>query len=100
MSRRKKNVKALAPTSSRPSARLLLDSGAVVALERGDRPTRNRVLEAARLGIRVAVPTAVVAETWRGGARSARVAALLCDDCCDVEDLTQELARTAGTALG
>jgi predicted nucleic acid-binding protein len=81
-------------------SRLLLDSGAIVALERGDARTRERVRAAASLGVRIAVPTAVVAETWRAGARSARAAALLGDDCCDVEDLTQPLARAAGTALG
>ena len=56
--------------------------------------------EAARLGIRVAVPTAVIAETWRDGARSARLAALLGAECCDVEDLSQPIARAAGAAIG
>jgi predicted nucleic acid-binding protein len=58
------------------------------------------VRAAVQAGIRIAVPTAVVAETWRGGARSARASALLAGDSCDVEDLTQVLARATGTALG
>lgn len=88
-------------TSWRPlESRLLLDSGAIVALERGDRRTRDRLREAALLGIRIAVPTAVIAETWRDGARSARIALLLSDECCDIEDLIQPVARAAGSAIG
>jgi predicted nucleic acid-binding protein len=40
----------------------------------------------------------VIAEAWRGGARSARIARLL--EASVVEPLLEELARTAGEALG
>jgi len=39
-----------------------------------------------------------VAEAWRGGSRSARIARLL--QACVVEPLLEELARAAGEALG
>ena len=44
------------------------------------------------------VPTAVVAEVWRGGPRAARTAMLLA--ACIVEPLSEALARAAGEALG
>jgi predicted nucleic acid-binding protein len=50
------------------------------------------------LGVEVTVPTVAVAEAWRGGARSARVARLL--GACVVEPLFEDLARLAGAALG
>jgi predicted nucleic acid-binding protein len=53
--------------------------------------------EAQQRGYEVTVPTVVVAEVWRGGSRSARIAALLA--ACVVEPLQEDLARAAGEAL-
>jgi predicted nucleic acid-binding protein len=53
--------------------------------------------EAYSRGIELTVPTVVVAEVWRGGARSARIAALL--EACVVEPLGEELSKLAGEAL-
>jgi predicted nucleic acid-binding protein len=56
-------------------------------------------LKEARLrGLVVTIPTVVVAETWRGGARSARIARLLAASV--VEPLSATVARAAGEALG
>lgn len=79
-------------------AGLTLDSGALIAFERADRRVMAHLKEAELRGAELTIPTAVVVEVWRGGARSARVAALL--ESCVVEPLSEDLARRAGEALG
>jgi predicted nucleic acid-binding protein len=76
---------------------LTLDSGALIAFERNDRRMMAHLKEAARRDADLTVPSAVVAEVWRGGPRSARVALLL--DACSVQPLTDACARSAGEAL-
>jgi predicted nucleic acid-binding protein len=78
-------------------AGLTLDSGALIAYERGEAQVRAWLTEAFERGTVPTVPSVVVAETWRGGARSARVAKLL--KGCVVESLDQTLARAAGLLL-
>lgn len=78
-------------------AGLTLDSGALIAFERADRRVMTHLREAQLRGYQLTVPTAVVAEVWRGGRRSARIAALL--GACVVEPLAEDLARVAGEAL-
>ena len=57
---------------------LILDSGAMVAFERGDRGVAAFIEAARRKGIRVATSSGCVAQCWRsGGARQARLALLL-----------------------
>ena len=79
-------------------AGLTLDSGALIAYERADRRALVHLKEAQRRGEELTVPTAVLVEIWRGGTRSARVAALL--RACIIEPLSDDLARQAGEALG
>ncbi|MDA8068725.1 MAG: PIN domain-containing protein [Actinomycetota bacterium] len=75
---------------------LVLDAGALIAIERGDRAT-VAVIEAARLdGRTVVVPAGVVAQTWRDGSRQALLARLLNATDVAVEALTDELARATG----
>lgn len=76
---------------------LTLDSGALIALERGERSTASLLRIASQSGIDITVPTAVVAESWRGGSRSARTAGFLAG--CIVEPLSFELAKLAGEAI-
>jgi predicted nucleic acid-binding protein len=78
-------------------AGLTLDSGALIAFERSDRRVMAHLKEAARRGAELTVPSVVVAETWRGGRRSARVARLL--RACSVEPLSEQIARRAGEAI-
>ena len=79
-------------------AGLTLDSGALIAFERADRRVMAHLKEADLRGAELTIPTAVIAEVWRGGARSARVAALL--ESCVVEALSEGPARRAGEAIG
>lgn len=76
---------------------LTLDAGALIGYERGATAAEAAIETATRAGSPITVPAVVVAETWRGGPRSARVARLLRE--CDVEPLDEELARAAGVLL-
>jgi predicted nucleic acid-binding protein len=79
---------------------LVLDAGALIAIERGDRAT-VAVIEAARLdGRTLVVPAGVVAQTWRDGSRQALLARLLGATDVEVEALTDELARATGLLCG
>lgn len=57
--------------------RLILDSGAVIAVARGDARALAFVRSALETGTEVEIPVAVIAETIRGGARDAPVNRLL-----------------------
>lgn len=74
---------------------LTLDTGALVALERGD-ARAHALVERAGRGGRVFVPISVVVEWWRG--QRGPAARLL--DGFDVEPLSLVVARAAGEALG
>jgi hypothetical protein len=75
-------------------AGLTLDSGALIGFERGEHRVMVHLKEAALRGMGLTVPSVVVAEVWRGGARSARLAALF--EACIIERLDDSLARIAG----
>ncbi|MET0595171.1 MAG: PIN domain-containing protein [Polyangiaceae bacterium] len=79
-------------------AGVTLDSGALIAFERSDRGVLVQLKEASRRGAELTVPAVVIAEAWRGGARSARIASLI--EACVVELLDEALARLAGEAMG
>lgn len=59
--------------SGQPPQRLILDSGAVIALARGEPRVRAFVARALELAAFVEIPVVVVAETVRGGPRDAPV---------------------------
>jgi hypothetical protein len=74
------------------------DTGALVAAERNDR--RMWALHAALLAEEIvpSIPAPVLAEAWRGGSRQASLARLLA--MCDVEPLTEAMARAVGELVG
>jgi hypothetical protein len=78
---------------------LVLDSGALIALERNDR-TMWRRLKAAQLAGRVPISHGgVVGQAWRGGgSRQALLAMAL--EGIDVRPLDDSLGRAAGQLLG
>lgn len=53
-------------------AGLTLDSGALIGFERQDRSVVTHLKAALSAGLALTVPAVVLAEVWRGGARSAR----------------------------
>ena len=76
---------------------LTLDTGALIAFERGDAVTAIRIERAALDGVRVTVPAPCIVEAWRGGPRSARLARLMAGVSFEALDL--QLARAAGVLL-
>lgn len=81
---------------SRPSRGRVLDAGALVALERGDRRARLAVSGPGRL----IISAPVLAEVWRDGARQARLAAIVNADRTTIEAFDEHLAKAAGVLLG
>jgi hypothetical protein len=77
---------------------LVLDSGALIALERGDRAMWRRLKAALRDGNPVLAHGGVVGQAWRGrGSRQALLAKALAG--VDVRPLDDELGRAAGALL-
>jgi hypothetical protein len=76
---------------------LILDTGGVLALVRGDQHARARQRAAANDGAEVVVPPAVVTQTIRGGSRDAPINRLL--KTVQVPAVTLSLAREAGILL-
>jgi len=60
-------------TETPPPQRLILDSGAVIALSRNDERARATLAAAWEAGVEVSIPSLVVAETVRGSAKDAPV---------------------------
>lgn len=79
--------------------RLILDSGAVIALSRGGQRARAFVAHAVALRAPVEIPVVVVAETLRGGARDALVHRVL-KAVGSVPEAREIHGRTAGRLLG
>jgi len=77
---------------------VVLDSGALVALERDDRHMWIR-LKAAQIAREVPITHAgVLGQVWRGGARQARLAQALCG--VEVVAIDEDLGRASGVLLG
>ncbi len=84
--------------SKTPPARLILDSGAVIAWSRGAAGVRALLARAVELGMDVRVPVAVLAEVLRGGPRDAPVHRVL--RAVTVSPTEERVGRLAGTLLG
>lgn len=77
-----------------------LDTGALIAIERGDRRLQALLDEASASGAELAVPAGVVAQAWRGGSRQARLAHFLRLPAVAVIALDEPEARAAGALCG
>lgn len=77
-------------------AEVTLDSGALIAIERGSRDMAAYVKLHARDGRRIVVPAAALAQAWRDGRRQARLASFLASRQCEVVALDEPAARMAG----
>jgi len=76
---------------------LVLDSGALVALERNERAMWVRLKAAQSAGDLPLTHAGVLGQVWRGGARQARLAQAL--DGIDIRPLDEQLGRAAGRLL-
>ena len=79
---------------------VVLDAGALIAIERGNRAVQALLERIKRDGAKILVPAGVVAEVWRDGARQARIAKLLAAAETEVVALNGRRARAAGVLLG
>jgi predicted nucleic acid-binding protein len=78
---------------------LVLDAGALMAVDRGDRAMAARLRVAQRAEIALRTSAIVVAQVWRDPAgRQAQLARLL--RAIEVQPVDQPLAREAGVLLG
>jgi len=77
---------------------LILDSGALIALERNERPMWTRLKAAQLAGDLPITHAGVIGQVWRGGSREARLSHAL--DGVDVRAVDGSLGRAAGELLG
>ena len=75
---------------------IVLDSGALIALERGDARMRALCREALGVGARVVVPSAVIAQVMRRPAQQVVIRALLDGPTTEIPVLDRLLAEAAG----
>ena len=76
---------------------LVLDSGALVALERNERPMWIRLKTAQLAGDLPRTHAGVLGQVWRGGPRQARLAQALAG--IDLHAVDEALGRAAGELL-
>jgi predicted nucleic acid-binding protein len=84
----------------RVTGAITFDTGALIAIERRSRRMQALLEEIDRRDWQVAVPAGAVAQAWRGGARQARIAALLGDERTEVVALDDRVARAVGLLCG
>ncbi len=78
---------------------LILDTGALVAVDRGDRGTAAKLRVAEQNGIALRSTGVVIAEAWRDeGGRQANLARFL--KSVDIQPIDERLGRQAGVLLG
>jgi predicted nucleic acid-binding protein len=75
---------------------VVLDAGALIALERGAAIVRGYVLLADRAVVELSTSSAVVAQVWRDGARQARLARFLSSDLLTEVPLDSVASRRIG----
>lgn len=83
----------MGPKRARP---VVLDTGALIAVERADR----RVIRLLELAEEIHVPAAVVAQAWRNPARQVRLVRVLAADPVQVHALDDEEAKAVGHLCG
>jgi predicted nucleic acid-binding protein len=79
---------------------ITLDTGALIAIERGSPYIQALLSEAAAADAELAVPAGVIAQAWRGSSRQARLARFLAIDAVSVVALDEPEARAAGVLCG
>jgi predicted nucleic acid-binding protein len=77
---------------------LVLDAGALIAVDRGDRNMHDKIEAALRVGDPVLTNPNAVAQVWRDGAKQARLAKAL--RMIEVAPMTREDGYRAGEFLG
>lgn len=82
---------------SRAPQTLVLDAGALIAVERDVPAARRAIGRAVAAGGSIVIPSSVVAQAWRDGSRQARVARLV--SAAEIAVLDGAAARAVGRLL-
>jgi len=78
----------------------ILDTGALIAIERGDRRMQALLDEAHLAHVELVIPAGVLAQGWRGTPRQARLARVLRLENVNVAALGEAEAKAAGVLCG
>src|ERR1041384_7747662 len=87
-------------TRTRAAAAVVLDTGALIALERGDKRMIALLQRALAQGRSFRVPAGVVGQAWRDGRVQVTSARFLRSEEVEVIPLDEELARSCGELCG
>lgn len=87
-------------TRARTAATITLDTGALIALDRGDKRIIALFDRALAQGRMFQVPSAVLGQAWRNGRVQVTLARFLRSDEVEVIPLDEQLARACGELCG
>ena len=87
-------------TRTRAKAGITLDTGALIAFDRGDKRMIALLDRALAKGLVFRVPSGVVAQAWRNGRVQATLARFLRSDEVEILPLDEHLARSCGELCG
>jgi hypothetical protein len=87
-------------TRTRTKAGIVLDAGALIALDRGDKRMIALLQRALIQGRPFRVPAGVVGQVWRDGRVQVILARFLRSDGVEVIPLDEQLARSCGELCG
>jgi predicted nucleic acid-binding protein len=87
-------------TGSAKLTGLTLDTGALIAVERGDQRVREMLRFALHASLVIDAPAGAVAQAWRGGPRQTRLAQLLAQPEVEIPALDGTTARAVGRLCG
>ena len=87
-------------TRARTATGIVLDTGALIALERGDKRMIALLHRALTQGRAFRVPAGVVGQAWRNGRVQVTLARFLQSEEVEIVPLDEELARSCGELCG
>jgi len=87
-------------TRTRTAAGIMLDAGALIALDRGDKRMIALLQRALAQGRAFRVPAGVVGQAWRDGRVQITLARFLRSEELEIIPLDEELARSCGELCG
>ena len=87
-------------TRTRTASGIVLDAGALIALDRGDKRMIALLQRALAQGRMFRVPAGVVGQAWRNGRVQATLARFLRSEEVQIIPLDEQLARSCGELCG
>ena len=87
-------------TRTRTAAGIVLDAGALIALDRGDKRMIALLRQAVAQGRTLRVPAAVVGQAWRDGRVHATLARFFRSEEVEIVPLDEHIARSCGELCG